>query len=218
MNGESNEEMNKKLVYMWGYLPGALPQRSPLLSPLQVKFTPLVDAGSFWTDVCGGGCGFAMAISDTGKLITWGSTDDLGQSYLTSGKHGLILLTSTSSWIDIWYRNLARLAHSIGLETSQAKKITCSCFHGFIDKDLINLVIPDVRRGRLLGIIFDLLRQNTNETRRTKVRLIQHYGKLQDQVRLGLVVVVYRRDDDEKPCINNNDSMAEYSAFVINSS
>ncbi|KAJ0551386.1 putative regulator of chromosome condensation 1/beta-lactamase-inhibitor protein II [Helianthus annuus] len=33
-------------------------------------------------------CGFAMAISDTGKLITWGSTDDLGQSYVTSGKHG----------------------------------------------------------------------------------------------------------------------------------
>ena len=73
MNGESNENKNeddnknnsnKKLeVYMWGYLPGALPQRSPLLSPLEVKFTPLVDAGRFWTDVCGGGCGFAMAIS-----------------------------------------------------------------------------------------------------------------------------------------------------------
>nr|GEX03092.1 hypothetical protein [Tanacetum cinerariifolium] len=27
-----------------------------------------------------------------------------------------------------------------------AQEITCSCFHGFIDKDLINLVIPDVRR------------------------------------------------------------------------
>nr|GEZ95638.1 reverse transcriptase domain-containing protein [Tanacetum cinerariifolium] len=38
------------------------------------------------------------------------------------------------------------------------------------------------------------------------------------KVRLGLVVVMYRRDDDEKPCINNNDSMFEYSAFVINSS
>nr|GFA12892.1 putative reverse transcriptase domain-containing protein [Tanacetum cinerariifolium] len=25
-------------------------------------------------------------------------------------------------------------------------EITCSCFHGFVDKDLINLVIPDVRR------------------------------------------------------------------------
>ncbi|PWA88176.1 Regulator of chromosome condensation 1/beta-lactamase-inhibitor protein II [Artemisia annua] len=97
MNGESNENKtednnnknkNKLEVYMWGYLPGALPQRSPLLSPLEVKFTPLVDAGRFWTGVCGGGCGFAMAISDAGKLITWGSTDDLGQSYLTSGKHG----------------------------------------------------------------------------------------------------------------------------------
>lgn len=29
-----------------------------------------------------------MAISESGKLITWGSTDDLGQSYVTSGKHG----------------------------------------------------------------------------------------------------------------------------------
>nr|GEX85872.1 RNA-directed DNA polymerase, eukaryota [Tanacetum cinerariifolium] len=26
------------------------------------------------------------------------------------------------------------------------KEITCSCFHGFVDKDLINLVIPNVRR------------------------------------------------------------------------
>lgn len=29
---------------------------------------------------------------DSGKLITWGSTDDLGQSYVTSGKHGVIQL------------------------------------------------------------------------------------------------------------------------------
>lgn len=68
MNGEINENKsednnNKLQVYMWGYLPGALPQRSPLLAPLEVQFTPLVDAGRFWTDVCGGGCGFAMAIS-----------------------------------------------------------------------------------------------------------------------------------------------------------
>nr|GEY04905.1 hypothetical protein [Tanacetum cinerariifolium] len=49
-------------------------------------------------------------------------------------------------------------------------EITCLCFHGFIDKDLINLVIPDVRSsnfvrldhchqshfaGRLLRIIID---------------------------------------------------------------
>nr|GEV52590.1 hypothetical protein [Tanacetum cinerariifolium] len=32
-----------------------------------------------------------------------------------------------------------------GLELPRYK-ITCSCFLGFIDKDLINLVIPDVRR------------------------------------------------------------------------
>ncbi|XP_073036567.1 ultraviolet-B receptor UVR8-like isoform X3 [Primulina eburnea] len=84
--GESVRMWNERLVFMWGYLPGALPQKSPLLSPVPVRLPP--DAGNYWKDVCGGGCGFAMAISDSGKLITWGSTDDLGQSYVTSGKHG----------------------------------------------------------------------------------------------------------------------------------
>ncbi|XP_038890558.1 ultraviolet-B receptor UVR8 isoform X3 [Benincasa hispida] len=100
MNGEGSrgedeivrmeeDVQEKKIVYMWGYLPGALPQRSPLLSPVVVRL-PGKDAtdGHGWRDVCGGGCGFAVAISATGKLITWGSTDDLGQSYVTSGKHG----------------------------------------------------------------------------------------------------------------------------------
>ncbi|XP_049405781.1 ultraviolet-B receptor UVR8 isoform X1 [Solanum stenotomum] len=83
----------EKLVYMWGYLPGAMPQRSPLLSPIVVGVPQqgIVNAGNYsWKDVCGGGCGFAMAISDSGKIITWGSTDDLGQCYVTSGKHGEI--------------------------------------------------------------------------------------------------------------------------------
>nr|GEU43495.1 hypothetical protein [Tanacetum cinerariifolium] len=31
------------------------------------------------------------------------------------------------------------------IPTASSPEITCSCFHGFIDKDLINLVIPDVR-------------------------------------------------------------------------
>ncbi|KAF9674690.1 hypothetical protein SADUNF_Sadunf10G0153100 [Salix dunnii] len=92
MNGEGMEEAvkmevnNERLVFMWGYLPGALPQRSPISSPLAVRSTVYA-----WKDVCGGGCGFAMAISESGKLITWGSTDDLGQSYVTSGKHGVVL-------------------------------------------------------------------------------------------------------------------------------
>ncbi|TYH51772.1 hypothetical protein ES332_D10G301600v1 [Gossypium tomentosum] len=97
MNGEGKESKEVKMeeavnkervVFMWGYLPGALPQRTPLLSPVNVRIP--ASAGCSWTDVCGGGCGFAMAISDSGKLITWGSTDDLGQSYVTSGKHGEI--------------------------------------------------------------------------------------------------------------------------------
>lgn len=32
---------------------------------------------------------FLITFSDSGKLITWGSADDLGQSYVTSGKHGV---------------------------------------------------------------------------------------------------------------------------------
>ncbi|WCJ19674.1 Regulator of chromosome condensation (RCC1) family protein [Euphorbia peplus] len=86
MYGEVDVEMVKeRLVFMSGYLPGALPQRTPILSPVVVR-----PGGFSWKDVCGGGCGFAMAISECGKLITWGSTDDLGQSYVTSGKHGEI--------------------------------------------------------------------------------------------------------------------------------
>ncbi|KAL9255829.1 Ultraviolet-B receptor UVR8-like protein [Drosera capensis] len=84
---EEEEERKKSFVFMWGYLPGALPQRAPLQSPVLVR---VPNSGVFggWKDVCGGGCGFAIAISDNGRLITWGSTDDPGQSYVTSGKHG----------------------------------------------------------------------------------------------------------------------------------
>ncbi|XP_057475141.1 ultraviolet-B receptor UVR8-like isoform X1 [Actinidia eriantha] len=87
-DGVKMEDLKERLVFMWGYLPGALPQRSPLLSPTAVRLPQSIGAGRSWKDVSGGGCGFAMAISESGKLITWGSTDDLGQSYVTSGKHG----------------------------------------------------------------------------------------------------------------------------------
>ncbi|XP_010256797.1 PREDICTED: ultraviolet-B receptor UVR8-like isoform X2 [Nelumbo nucifera] len=95
MNGDGGgdaavkmEESKEAIVLMWGYLPGASPQRSPLLSPVVVRLPASTGTGDSWKDVCGGGCGFAIAISESGKLITWGSADDLGQSYLTSGKHG----------------------------------------------------------------------------------------------------------------------------------
>ncbi|KAI5077940.1 hypothetical protein GOP47_0007764 [Adiantum capillus-veneris] len=71
-------------VLMWGYLPASSPQRAPLLHPTQAP-PPMNDQG--WKSVCSGGCGFAMAISDGGKVNTWGSTGDLGQSYVTAGKH-----------------------------------------------------------------------------------------------------------------------------------
>ncbi|XP_030472757.1 ultraviolet-B receptor UVR8-like isoform X2 [Syzygium oleosum] len=83
--GVEAEGSRRNAVYMCGYLPGASPEKPPMLSP-----TPVRDpaGGDSWKDVFGGGCGFAMAVSDSGKLITWGSADDEGQSYMTSGKHG----------------------------------------------------------------------------------------------------------------------------------
>ncbi|KAL5717261.1 hypothetical protein ACHQM5_010300 [Ranunculus cassubicifolius] len=84
------EELNRVSVLMWGYLPGVSPQRSPLLSPVQVHLPSSNGATDLWKDVSGGGCGFAMAISESGKLITWGSTDDMGLSYVTAGRHGEI--------------------------------------------------------------------------------------------------------------------------------
>ncbi|CAI9098273.1 OLC1v1034892C1 [Oldenlandia corymbosa var. corymbosa] len=80
----SDAKRESPVVLMWGYLPGATQQRLPLLSPTAV---PFLESGESWKDVCGGGCGFGLAISESGKLITWGSTDDQGQSYLAAGKH-----------------------------------------------------------------------------------------------------------------------------------
>jgi hypothetical protein len=54
------EEGKKATVYMWGYLPGVSPEKSPILNPISVNYP---DADDSWKDVCGGGCGFAMAIS-----------------------------------------------------------------------------------------------------------------------------------------------------------
>lgn len=79
------EEGKKATVYMWGYLPGVSLEKSPILNPISVNYP---DADDSWKDVCGGGCGFAMAISEGGKLVTWGSADDENQSYVTCGKHG----------------------------------------------------------------------------------------------------------------------------------
>ncbi|GER47229.1 regulator of chromosome condensation family protein [Striga asiatica] len=86
---EANEEKEKQVeVLMCGYFPGVTSQRPPLSSPAIVRLPEAEMDGDSWNDVCAGGCGFGMAVSASGKLITWGSADDQGQSYLTSGKHG----------------------------------------------------------------------------------------------------------------------------------
>ncbi|XP_057863040.1 ultraviolet-B receptor UVR8 isoform X6 [Cryptomeria japonica] len=82
-NSSSTNISNSVGIFMWGYLP-AISQRVPLLSPTPV---PRSTTQEPWKEVCSGGCGFALALSESGKLNTWGSTDDLGQSYVTSGKH-----------------------------------------------------------------------------------------------------------------------------------
>ncbi|XP_042046377.1 ultraviolet-B receptor UVR8-like [Salvia splendens] len=95
MNGDerkedgSNYESEQQLeVLMCGYFPGVTAQRSPLNSPASVRFPEAEASGDSWKDICAGGCGFGMAISASGKLVTWGSSDDQGQSYFASGKHG----------------------------------------------------------------------------------------------------------------------------------
>ncbi|XP_065851950.1 ultraviolet-B receptor UVR8-like isoform X2 [Euphorbia lathyris] len=93
INGNKSQEVKLKMeecidtmLYVCGYLPGVSQEKSSILTPVPV----LVHHGDSWKDVCGGGCGFAMAISGSGKLMTLGSTDEEGQSYLTAGKHGEI--------------------------------------------------------------------------------------------------------------------------------
>ncbi|EYU28619.1 hypothetical protein MIMGU_mgv1a024912mg [Erythranthe guttata] len=83
---DKNEKQNE--VLMWGYFPGVAEQRSSLTSPASVRFPETEVVEDSWKDVSAGGCGFGMAISAFGKIVTWGSADDQGQSYLTSGKHG----------------------------------------------------------------------------------------------------------------------------------
>lgn len=69
LGDEKMEEVEKEMsVFMWGYLPGVSPQRSPLLVPTVARLSLSVE-GDAWRDVCGGGCGFAMAISGTYSLI-----------------------------------------------------------------------------------------------------------------------------------------------------
>ncbi|CAN4116052.1 unnamed protein product [Withania somnifera] len=85
---EEDDEKEMYKVLMWGYLPGILSHKSPLTYPVEVQLPENGTEVQSWKDVCGGGCGFGMGISGSGKLITWGSADDQGQSYLTSGKHG----------------------------------------------------------------------------------------------------------------------------------
>lgn len=57
------EEYKEPMLYMCGYLPGASLEKSPILSPVLVRLPETVRGGDSWKDVCGGGCGFAMALS-----------------------------------------------------------------------------------------------------------------------------------------------------------
>lgn len=63
------EECKEAMVYMWGYLPGASPEKSPILSPAPVRLPDRISGGDLWKDVCGGGCGFAMAISGRFSIL-----------------------------------------------------------------------------------------------------------------------------------------------------
>lgn len=69
---EENDEKKRYEVLMWGYLPGVLSHKSPLTSPVEVQLPELGFEVQSWKDVCGGGCGFAMAISGYVLLFFYG--------------------------------------------------------------------------------------------------------------------------------------------------
>ncbi|XP_011653647.2 ultraviolet-B receptor UVR8 isoform X1 [Cucumis sativus] len=114
-NGAKMANKIDALVYMWGYLPGALPDKSLLLLPEPVRLPSSIDGGDSWKEVCGGGCGFAMAISDSGKLITWGAADEEGQIFLTSGKHGEIPEAFPFPTEDLVVKAVAGWAHCVSV-------------------------------------------------------------------------------------------------------
>ncbi|KAG5106482.1 hypothetical protein JHK82_043452 [Glycine max] len=92
------EECAEKMVYMWGYLPGASPEKSPILSPAGESLRSFTRRRFVegrvrrWLRIRHGHLSrFVICdVAEKGKLITWGSADDEGQSYLISGKHGEI--------------------------------------------------------------------------------------------------------------------------------
>ncbi|VVB05588.1 unnamed protein product [Arabis nemorensis] len=89
MNGNNGgpvpigEECKATLVYMSGYLPGAAPEKSPILSPVFVRLPAEIHGKTFVAEVVD-----SLWRFQKGKLLTWGSSDDEGQSYVASGKHG----------------------------------------------------------------------------------------------------------------------------------
>jgi hypothetical protein len=79
-----------QVVLMWGYLPGVSPQRSPMLGPVPVRLPPAA-AGDEWRDVCGGGCGFAMAIS--------GDASRFPPSHFSLSRSSSLFVDSLVGWL-----------------------------------------------------------------------------------------------------------------------
>lgn len=70
--GEGNVKMEKckeAVMYMCGYLPGASTEKAPIVSPVPVQLPAPIFGGDSWKEVCGGGCGFAMAISGSFSIF-----------------------------------------------------------------------------------------------------------------------------------------------------
>ena len=75
-------KMEESVVYMWGYLPGASLQGSPLLSPVPVALPTSTLSEDSWKDVCGGGCGFAVAISGDSWIYSFSIASSVFQKPL----------------------------------------------------------------------------------------------------------------------------------------
>lgn len=47
-----------------------------------------------------------MLQSESGKLFTWGSTDDMGQSYVAAGKHEVLVLSVVLQLIPLQFQSI----------------------------------------------------------------------------------------------------------------
>nr|GEX40496.1 zf-CCHC domain-containing protein/UBN2 domain-containing protein [Tanacetum cinerariifolium] len=105
-------------------------------------------------DICKAFClGFATFTKGLDAAVLIGLAALTGAASLEELCPAVLIGCQTSSRLE-FDKSIVRGANKPvggGAIALYLREITCSCFHGFIDKDLINLVIPDVRSRNHVG-------------------------------------------------------------------